>query len=87
MIDFELEKALLETQEDLKLLTMLIDKSVNPSSHPDTRQDNQFASYWFSQSLHYRKPGYEDLELAASYEKKAVDISREVKYYIENKSK
>jgi len=80
-----LEKVLREVQEDLKILTMLVDKSVNPSSHPNTRLDNQYAAYWFSQSLHYRKAGNEDLELAASYEKKAVDISNDVKYYIDNK--
>jgi len=72
-----LEKVLKQVQGELKLLTLLIDQSVNQDKHPNNRLDAQLAAYWFSMSL--KTSGEESL----NYRVKAENASSDVKYYFE----
>lgn len=58
---------------ELKLLTLLLDKSVNSKDFSEeTRRLNHFCAYWYSQ---YLKSGDEH------YRTKARDADRNVRYY------
>ena len=57
---------------ELKLLTLLLDKSVNISLSEETRRNNHFCAYWYSQ---YLKNGNEH------YLKKARENSNDVVYH------
>ena len=56
----------------IKLLTLLLDKSVNLSLSEQTRRTNHFCAYWYSQ---YMKSGDEH------YLEKARGISNDVVYH------
>ena len=57
---------------ELKLLTLLLDKSVNLSLSEETRRTNYFCAYWYSQ---YLKSGDEH------YLEKARNASKDVVYF------
>jgi len=57
---------------ELKLLTLLLDKSVNTSLSEETRRNNHFCAYWYSQ---YLKSGDEN------YLEKAREKSNDVVYH------
>jgi hypothetical protein len=57
---------------ELKLLTLLLDKSVNTSLSEETRRNNHFCAYWYSQ---YLKSGDEN------YLSKARESSKDVVYH------
>ena len=57
---------------ELKLLTLLLDKSVNTSLSEETRRTNHFCAYWYSQ---YMKSGDEN------YLSKARESSNDVRYH------
>ena len=56
----------------IKLLTLLLDKSVNLSLSEETRRNNHFCAYWYSQ---YMKSGDEH------YLEKAREKSNDVVYH------
>jgi len=56
----------------IKLLTLLLDKSVNLSLSEETRRTNHFCAYWYSQ---YMKSGDEH------YLEKAREKSNDVVYH------
>lgn len=60
---------------ELKLLTLLLDKSVNTSLSEETRRTNHFCAYWYSQ---YLKNGDEN------YLNKARESSNDVRYHLDN---
>ena len=56
----------------IKLLTLLLDKSVNLSLSEETRRTNHFCAYWYSQ---FMKSGDEH------YLEKARNASKDVVYF------
>jgi|TARA_R110001592_G_scaffold309302_1_gene583460 hypothetical protein len=79
MSEIILENVLREVQGEkqalyrqMKLLTLLIDQSVNQDKHPNNRLDAQHAAYWFSMSL--KTSGEESVNYRVKAEKASSDV-------------